>query len=527
MEGFDVVLAGVLVSVAVLNVVATRIGIPYPIVLVLGGLALGFLPGMPEVELDPDLVLLVFLPPLLYVAAFFSELHAMRGYARALSLTSVGLVLLTTVLVAVPGHLVLDLPWPMAFALGAIVSPTDPVAATAIMRRLHAPRLIVNFVEGESLVNDAAALIAYRVAVVAAVEGAFSLLDASLEFVLAAAGGVAVGLAVGYVVGEIRRRLDDPQTEITISLVTGYAAFLPAEQLHLSGVLSVVTAGLYLGWRAPSLASPPTRLQVSAVWDVLTFLLNATLFVLIGLQLPVVLDSLTGQPLSELLGYAALVSVVVIGTRFAWSFTVPYIVRALDRRPGQRERRVGAAARAVIAWSGLRGAVSLATALALPLETDAGAPLPGRDLIVFVTFAVVLVTVVGQGLTLPAVIRRLGVAADGRDEEHEELVARLTASKAALTELEVMAGEGWADDEPLDRARQYYEQRKRRFAARAGKVEDDGYEDAAQVRERVLRRLYQAERQAIVELRNAGDISNEVMHRLERELDLEESYFEQ
>jgi Na+/H+ antiporter len=525
-EGFDVVLAGVLLSVAVLNVVATRIGIPYPIVLVLGGLVLGFVPGMPEVELDPELVLLVFLPPLLYVAAFFSELRALRGYARALSLTSVGLVLLTTVLVAVPGHLVLDLPWPMAFALGAIVSPTDPVAATAIMRRLGAPRIIVNLVEGESLVNDAAALIAYRVAVVAAVEGTFSLLDASLEFVLAAAGGVALGLAVGYVVGEIRRRLDDPQTEITISLVTGYAAFLPAEQLHLSGVLSVVTAGLYLGWRAPELASPPTRLQVSAVWDVLTFLLNATLFVLIGLQLPVVLDALTGQPVAELLGYAALVSVVVIGTRFAWSFTVPYIVRVLDRRPRQRERRVGAAARAVIAWSGLRGAVSLATALALPLETDAGAALPGRDLIVFVTFAVVLVTVVGQGLTLPALIRRLGVVADDHDEEHEELVARLAASKAALTELEVMADEGWADDEPLDRARQYYEQRKRRFAARAGKVEDDGYEDAAQIREQVLRRLYQAERLAIVELRNAGDISNEVMHRLERELDLEESYFE-
>jgi Na+/H+ antiporter len=525
-EGFEVVLAGVLVSVAVLNAVASRIGVPYPIVLVLGGLALGFVPGMPNVELDPDLVLLVFLPPLLYVAAFFSEQRALRGYARALSLTSVGLVLVTTVLVAVPGHLVLDLPWPMAFALGAIVSPTDPVAATAIMRRLGAPRSIVNLVEGESLVNDAAALIAYRVAVVAAVEGTFSLLDASLEFVLAAAGGVALGLAVGYVIGEIRRRLDDPPTEITLSLITGYAAFVPAEQLHVSGVLSVVTAGLYLGWRAPELASPPTRLQASAVWDVLTFLLNATLFVLIGLQLPVVLDALTGQPLSELLGYAALVTVAVIGARFAWVFTIPYIVRALDRRPRQRERRVGAAARVVIAWSGLRGAVSLATALALPLETDAGAQLPGRDLIVFVTFAVVLVTVVGQGLTLPALIRRLGVAADGRDEEHEELVARLVASKAALTELEIMADEGWAGDEPLDRARQYYEQRKHRFAARAGKIEDDGYEDASEVRERVLRRLYRAERQAIVELRNAGDISNEVMHRLERELDLEESYLE-
>ncbi len=525
-EGFDVVLAGVLVSVAILNAVASRIGVPYPIVLVLGGLALGFVPGLPEVELDPDLVLVVFLPPLLYVAAFFSEMHALRGYARALSLTSVGLVLVTTVLVAVPGHLVLDLPWPMAFALGAIVSPTDPVAATAIMRRLGAPRRIVNLVEGESLVNDAAALIAYRVAVVAAVEGTFSLLDASLEFLLAAAGGVALGLAVGYVIGEIRRRLDDPQTEITISLITGYAAFLPAEHLHVSGVLSVVTAGLYLGWRAPELASPSTRLQVSAVWDVLTFLLNATLFVLIGLQLPVVLDDLTGQPLSELLGYAALVSVAVIGARFAWVFTVPYIVRALDRRPRQRERRVGVSERVVIAWSGLRGAVSLATALALPLETDAGAQLPGRNLIVFVTFAVVLVTVVGQGLTLPALIRRLGVAADGRDEEHEELLARLAASKAALTELEVLADEGWADDEPLDRARQYYEQRKRRFAARAGKIEDDGYEDASEVREQVLRRLWRAERQAIVELRNAGDISNEVMHRLERELDLEESYLE-
>jgi Na+/H+ antiporter len=527
MEDFEVVLAGVLVSVAVLNAVASRIGIPYPIVLVLGGLALGLVPDMPHVELDPDLVLLVFLPPLLYFAAFFSELQALRGDARALSLTSIGLVLFTMVLVAVPGHLVLDLPWPMAFALGAIVSPTDPVAATAIMRRLGAPRRIVTLVEGESLVNDAAALVAYRVAVVAAVEGTFSLLDASLEFVLAAAGGVALGLAVGYLIGEIRRRLDDPSTEITISLITGYVAFLPAEQFHLSGVLAVVTAGLYLGWRAPELASPPTRLQVSAVWEVLTFLLNATLFVLIGLQLPVVLDTLTGQPLPELLGYAALVSVAVIGARFAWAFTTPYIVRALDRRPAQRERRVGAAARVVIAWSGLRGAVSLATALALPLETDAGARLPGRDLIVFVTFAVVLVTVVGQGLTLPALIRRLGVAADGREEEHEELLARLAASKAALTELELMADEGWAGDEPLDRARQFYEQRKRRFAARAGKIEDDGYEDASQVREQVLRRLYRAERQAIIELRNAGDISNEVMHRLERELDLEESYLEQ
>jgi monovalent cation/hydrogen antiporter len=526
-EGFEVVLAGVLVSVAVLNALASRTGIPYPIVLVLGGLALGLIPGLPHIELEPDLVLLVFLPPLLYAAAFFAEPRTLRGYARAVTMTAVGLVLATMVLVAVVGHEVLDLPWPMAFALGAIVSPTDPAAATAIMRRLRAPRLIVNLVEGESLVNDAAALVSYRVAVAAAIGGSFSLLDASGEFVLAGAGGVALGLAVGYVIGEIRRRLDDPPTEITISLITGYIAFVPAEQLHLSGVLAVVTAGLYLGWRAPELSSPSTRLQAFAVWDVASFLLNATLFVLIGLQLPVVTEAITGRSLPQLVLESVLVTAVVIGARFAWVFTMPYILRLIDRRPRQRELRVGTAARVVIAWSGLRGAVSLATALALPLETDAGDQLPGRDVIVFITFVVVLVTVVGQGLTLPTLIRRLGVVADGGEEEHEELTARLTASKAALDELEAMADEGWAGDETLDRARQYYEQRKRRFAARAGKIEDDGYEEQSQVRLRVLRRLYRAERRAIVELRNTGEISNEVMHRLERELDLEESYLDQ
>ncbi|HEX7134002.1 MAG TPA: Na+/H+ antiporter [Iamia sp.] len=526
MDGLEIVLAAVLVAVAGLNAVASRIGIPYPIVLVLGGLALGLVPGLPEVALEPDLVLLVFLPPLLYSAAFFADLRALRIYARALAMTSIGLVLATVGVVAVAGHAVLGLSWPVAFVLGAIVSPTDPVAATAIMRRLGAPRRIVNLVEGESLLNDSAALVVYRVALVAALEGGFSAGGAGLELLASIGGGVAIGAVVGVLVAQIRRRLDDAPTEITISLATGYLAFLPAEQLHVSGVLAVVTAGLYIGWRSPDLITPSTRLQAFAVWEVLAFLLNATLFVLIGLQLPVVVDGLEGRTALELAADSALVVVAVVGIRFLWVFTAPYLVRALDRRPQQRELRVGAAPRTIVAWSGLRGAVSLATALAVPLETDAGQPFPGRDLIVFVTFAVVLVTVVGQGLTLPMLIRRLGVVDDGREEQEEEMMARLHSSKAALIELDAITAEGWAAEEEIGAVRGRYLQRKHRFAARAGKIEDDGYEDASQVRQRIVRRVIAEERSAIVSLRNAGDISNEVMHRLERELDLYETHLE-
>ena len=292
MEDFEIVLAALFVAVAGLNVIARWLSVPYPIPLVLGGLVLGLVPGMPEIELDPDLVLVVFLPPLLYAAAFFSDLRALRTSIRPLSLAAIGLVLLTTGVVAVLGHEVIGLSWPLAFALGAIVSPTDPVAATTIMRRLGAPRRVVNFVEGESLVNDATALVAYRIAVAAAVGGSFSALDAGLEFLGAAAGGIAIGLAVGFVVGEIRRRLDDTPTEMTISLLTAYAAFIPADELGLSGVLASVTTGIYLGWIAPEIASPQTRLQGFAVWEILVFLLNATLFILIGLQLPVITDGL-------------------------------------------------------------------------------------------------------------------------------------------------------------------------------------------------------------------------------------------
>ena len=527
MADLEIFLAGLFVLVAVLNAVAQRLSVPYPIVLVLGGLVLGALPGIPNIELDPALVLVIFLPPLLYSASVFADLQALRANLRPILMLSIGLVLATIAIVAVISHAVVGLSWPMAFALGAILAPTDPIAATAIMRSLGAPRTLVNITEGESLVNDATALVAYRVAVAAAVGGSFSAVDAGLELAGAALGGIAIGLVAGWLIAEIRRRIEDTTTELTISLLTGYAAFIPADELGLSGVLAAVTAGIYIGWRAPVLVTPQTRLEANAMWRILIFLLNATLFMLIGLQLPVILDGVASRSAGELAGYAALICATVIGARFAWLFTMPYVIRALDRRPEQRARRVGWRQRVVGAWSGMRGAVSLAAALALPRATDSGAPLPDRDLVLFVTFVLIVVTIIGQGLTLPVLIRRLRVREDGGEEAREEIRARLAAAQAALDCIDRVEAEGWAREDTLERMRGLYRFRQRRFKARAGKIDDDeGIEDRSMSYQRLLHIVYTAQREAVVELRNRGEISSDVMHRLERELDLDESRLE-
>jgi len=526
MHGAELLLLLLMVAVAGLSILARPLGVPYPILLVLGGLLLGFLPGLPAVELPPELVLVVFLPPLLYQAAFFSSLRDLRADLRAISLTAVGLVLATMVAVAATVHALVDgLSWAVAFTLGAIVSPTDALAATAVARRLGAPRRLVTVLEGESLVNDATALVAYRIAVAAAVGGSFVVWEAGLRFVAGVAGGVAVGLIVGWLVAVVRRRLEDPPAEIVLTLVTGYAAYLPAERLEVSGVLAAVTAGLFVGWRAPELASPTTRLLAFSFWEILVYLLNAVLFLLVGLQLQPILEQVTGRSVATLLGLAALVSAVVIAIRFVWSFTVPYLVRALDRRPGQVARRVGARQRLISSWSGMRGAVSLAAALALPLETDSGQPFPERELILFVTFGVIFVTLVVQGLTLPALIRRLGVHDDGA-EQREELQARLGATDAALARLEELAVEEWTRDDTVERLRGLYQFRRRRLKARAGIFEDDGYEDRSLAYQRLVRELLEAQRHAIIRLRNQGVIGDGVMHRVERELDLEDSRLE-
>jgi CPA1 family monovalent cation:H+ antiporter len=520
MDHIETIIVSLLVAVVVLGALATRMGVPYPILLVLGGLVLGFVPGIPDVQLAPELVLVVFLPPLLYSSAFFADLRELRADARVITLLSTVLVLVTAAAVAVAMHFLVDgLPWAACFALGAIVAPTDPVAATTIARRMGVPRRIVNVLEGESLVNDATALVAYRIAVGAIGGGAFSLLDAGFEFVAGAAGGAAIGLVVARVIAEVRRRLDDPPVEITVSLLTGYAAYVPADAIGASGVIAAVTAGVALGWWAPGIATPLVRQQGFAMWTTLTFLLNALLFILIGLQLPSVLEGLRGESPLFLAGVACAVSAVVAGTRIVWGLTTPYAIRALDRRPSQRARRADWRARLVIGWSGMRGAVSLAAALALPADT------PQRELLVFVTFAVIFATLVLQGLTLPAVIRRLGVR-DDDGEAGEELRARLAATQAALTRIEELAAEDWTRDDTAERMVRLYEYRRRRLKARAGKIEDDGYEDRSAAYQRMVREVLDAQRDAIVQLRNEGAISNDVMHRIERELDLEDQRLE-
>jgi monovalent cation/hydrogen antiporter len=509
-----------MVAVAGLSVLARLVRVPYPILLVLGGLVLGFLPGMPEVELPPELVLVAFLPPLLYWAGFFSSPRDLWADARLISLAAVGLVLATMAAVAVAANAAVDgLGWPAAFALGAIVSPTDPLAATAIGRRLGVPRRLITVLEGESLVNDASALVAYKLAVAAAVSGTFVAWQAGLSFVIGAAGGVAIGLGVGWLIAELRRRLDDPVVEIVISVVSGYAAYLPAELLDVSGVLAAVTTGLYVGWRAPQLASASTRLLGFSFWEVLVYLANAILFILVGLQLHPILGGLGGTAVAILVGQAVLVSAVVIAVRLGWVFSVPYLVRLIDRRQAQIARRIGARERLVLGWSGMRGAVSLAAALALPRD------FPMRNLILFLTFAVILATLVLQGLTLPTLIRRLHFQDDGA-EQREELRARLAATHAALDRLDELAVEDWTREDTVQRLHNLYEFRRRRLKERAGIWEDDGAEDRSLAYQRLVRELLQAQRRAIVVLRNQGQISNDVMHRIERELDLEDTRLE-
>jgi len=519
----DSAFVAVLLAVGLLLLAVSQfVRIPYPIVLVLGGCVVGFVPGSPHVELSPDLVLVAVLPPLLYGAAFFTSLRELRANMKAIGLLAVGLVLLTMVAVAVVAHAVIPgLAWPGAFVLGALVSPTDPTAATAIAQRLGLPRRLIALIEGESLVNDGTALVAYRFAVAAVVTGSFSMVEASWRFVVNVVGGIAIGLAVGYLIRQLRRRLDNPPVEITIALLSGYFGYLPAQAVGVSGVLAAVTVGIYMGWHTPELTNAQTRLQGQAVWEIVFLLLNGLLFALVGLQLPTILDALSAPSTWTVVGYAAIVSAVVIGARIAWLLGT-YVVARLSARARADDPAPSWQAKAVIAWSGMRGAVSLAAALALPLTTDAGTSFPDRDLIIFLTFGVILATLVLQGLTLPGLIRVLDLEDDGL-EEKEEAKARIYAAEAALARLDELVDEEWVREETAERLRGLYGFRQDRFRSRFDPDGDSSVEDRSLAYQRLRRELLDAERRAVQDLRRQGRIDDSVMRRVVRDLDLEDA----
>jgi Na+/H+ antiporter len=515
----------VLCVVGGLLVLAGRLTTPYPILLVVGGVALGLVPGMPDVEVDPDVILLVALPPLLYQAAFFSSLREMRDNARPILSLAIGLVVATSVGVAVVGHEVAGLPWAPAFVLGAVLSPTDPIAASAIASRLGAPRRFVTIVEGESLVNDATGLTLYKLAVAAAVGSGVTLLGGTVTFVLNAAAGVAIGLVAAWCIARVRSRVEDAPTEIVISLLSPYLAYLPAEAAGVSAVLAAVTCGVVLGWRSPELVAPATRLQSFATWEVVVFAVEAAIFVLVGLSLPTVVQRIDGAALGTLVADGAAVVATVIAVRFAWTFVVGALPRLVRARLGDADGPPWVEV-LLVAFTGMRGAVSVAAALAIPLRTHAGDALPGRDLIIFLTYVVVVVTVVGQGLALPRLLRRIAPEGPGDQVEREEDEARVAAARAALEHLDELGADAGVPDRTLRRLRELYRFRLDRFAARLGGEGREDLEEDSVAYQRLRQGLLERERRAIIDLRDAGRITDDALRRVEHDLDLDESRLE-
>jgi monovalent cation/hydrogen antiporter len=504
-----------LIVIAVLFEVARRASLPYPALFVLGGLVLGFVPGLPHITLEPQLVLLVFLPPLLFGAAFETPLRDLRRNLWPVGRLSIGLVIVTMVTVAaIAQAMIPGLGWPAAFALGAIVAPTDALAATTVFRRLGVPRTILTIIEGEALFNDATALIAYRAAVIAAVSGSFVLATAVGAFVIAALGGIAIGFVAGRAMAEILSYIDDPPVEVVISLLIPFAAYLPADRLGFSGVLSVVTAGLVIGRRLGTILSPSSRTLWLTTWKMVGFILNGFVFILIGGALPDILRGLGDRPPLHVLGLAALVCAVAIVTRYVWIFLSSLLPGSPRRVIAGRDWRLAWRLTFLVSWSGLRGAVSLAAALALPSN------FPERNLILLLTFAVILVTLVGQGLTLPTVLR--WVRWDGVDDEGgEAIMARGTMYQVGLDAVRG-ARARWPGHQPLlDRLESSLRDRDRHLA-----TADPG-ETAERTQERIEHEEIQlgvlnAERAAVIELRDAGEINDATLRTIERELDLEE-----
>jgi Na+/H+ antiporter len=499
-------LIAVLFAVALLAWGARAIGVPYPVVQVLGGGALAFVPGAPEVRLDPDIVFLIFVPPLVHAAAYRAGHKRVADRAEELGLLAIGLVAVTIAAAAVVVHALVDgMTWPAAFALGAAIAPTDAIAATAVFRRLGAPERVLSVVEGESLVNDATGLVTLRLAIAAGVAGTFSVWHGVGEFFWVSLAGCAVGVLGGWLASWLRRRLDDSLIEITVTLLTPYAVYVGAEELHVSGVLAAVTAGFMVAAHDNRLASSSVRLEGRTFWEILTFLMESALFVLVGFQARSTFEALSGST-----GTVVVAALAVIAAITAIRVVVSLTLRRLPVRE-----------RLVVGWAGMRGAISLAAALSIPLTTDAGAPFPVRNEILAITFIVIGVTLVGQGLTLGLLARWLLPADASVPSERASAMARFETVTAVLDRIADLPPDAEVPADIVECARELYSTRLQQLAgACALGVADEQSDVAAWLRFRV--HLLAVERGALTDARNDGSIDNNVKLAVDRELDLEE-----
>jgi monovalent cation/hydrogen antiporter len=502
----------VVVLVVTLTALARKLPIPTPVLQVMAGIALGFLPGMRVPELEPDLVFFVFLPPILWAAAFFTSVREFKANLRPISLLAIGLVCVTTAVVALTARaLIPDLPLAVAVALGAIVSPPDAVAAAAVVSRLPVPRRVIVVLEGESLVNDASALILYRSAVVAAVTGVFSLGASMVRFFIDAGVGVAIGIVIGWLVIQGVRRTRDSLAETLLTIAAPYLAWVAAESIHVSAVLACVAGGIYARQHFSTNVSPMSRLQSKAVWDLLVFGINAMVFLILGLQFRPVMEQVPAGTLGSVIGAGVVISIVAILMRLLWVPFATYLPRMLSAELRRRDPVPNRRAIALVAWTGMRGIVSLAAALALPLTLANGQPFPYRAQIILITMCLIMITLVLQGLTLTPLIKAFNFAPDVAHHD-EERHARREALRRGEEALEDLSREPWADATEVERLRNELRDRMHHHVHRSGS-------DASHRRLRtgVLR----AERRMLVRLRNEGAISDETLRELESELDHE------
>ena len=524
MHNFEIIFL-LLTIIAILAVVAEKIKIPYPILLVLAGLAIGLVPGLPQVELMPDVVFLIFLPPLLYSSAWFTSWHDFKAAKRPISLLATGCVLFTTAGVAIAAHyLIPGFTWAEAFVFGAIISPPDAVAATSITKNLGLPRRIITILEGESLVNDASGLIAYKYAVAAVATGSFIFWEAGLQFLLVAGMGIAAGLLTGYVMLKVHKYISGNDiVETSLTLLTPYIAYVLAERFHFSGVLSVVAAGLFLSWKSSELFTHTSRLQAMSVWGVVVFILNGVIFILIGLQLPSILEGISSFSLVAHIFYGVMISVIVMVVRILWVFPGAYVPRWLYPSIRKKEPYPNWKLVLITGWTGMRGVVSLAAALALPLVLPSGAPFPGRDMILFLTFSVILFTLLVQGITLPLLIKGMGIESNKNEEVLEEIDARKKLASAAIVHIEENYAFGVLTEEILSQVKNKYEIRFNHLNNFSDLKPEKETDSIFTQFNKVQKELLDVERDLLSGMRKKGTINDETMRKLEYELDLEEA----